>query len=294
MNKKLSNWEHEGWVGVPHSEVLRCLAAELKARKAPTIFKIAVPGSEERARCKHAAALAKRAARDRREGQWELTLPPNTALPGLSLQGNRQRVFYRGIREVKTRVKATTPRPSTSRMLDIVRKAEEDAFSKYTTNEEIWKSLTTKDILPRQELVWKAAETLWKEKEEVWPEVSLGTILGCGLAEFRDEGKVKAGRGGGIYYTRVVQMSEQRVYRRQTSSNDANGAHTIPGGCTTQVYCGLAGRLYGRMGRCNPVGPGLSSLSPECMHKKPQIGVFNFLGRSTANFQRLGWNQEPV
>jgi hypothetical protein len=27
------------------------------------------------------------------------------------------------------------------------------------------------------------------------------------------------GRGGGIYYTRVVQMSEQRVYRRQTSSN---------------------------------------------------------------------------
>jgi hypothetical protein len=45
-----------------------------------------------------------------------------------------------------------------------------------------------------QELVWKAAETLWKEKEEVWPEVSLGTILGCGLAEFRDDkGKVKAG-----------------------------------------------------------------------------------------------------
>jgi ribonuclease HI len=246
MNKKLSNWEHKGWVGVPHSEVLRCLAAELKARKAPTIFKVAVPGSVERARCKQAATLAKRAARDRREGQWELTLPPNTALPGLSLQGNRQRVFYRSIREVKTRVKATTPRPSTSRMLDMVRKAAEDAFSKYATDEEIWKSLTTKDILPRtsqflwkgihnahrigrywdhipeceeravcancddvvedldhillkckcpgQELVWRAAETLWKEKEEVWPEVSLGTILGCGLAEFRDDkGKVKAG-----------------------------------------------------------------------------------------------------
>jgi hypothetical protein len=27
MNKKLSGWEHEGWVGVPHREVLRCLAA---------------------------------------------------------------------------------------------------------------------------------------------------------------------------------------------------------------------------------------------------------------------------
>ncbi|KAJ6582752.1 hypothetical protein B0H10DRAFT_2168247 [Mycena sp. CBHHK59/15] len=183
MNKKLPNWEHEGWVGVPHSGVLRCLAAELKARKAPTIFKIAVPGSEERARCKHATTLANRAARDRRGGQWELTLPPNTALLGLSLQGNRQRVFYRSIHE-------------------------------YTTDEEIWKSLTTKDILPGihnahrigrswdhipeceeravcancnnvvedldhillkckcpgQELVWKASETLWKEKEEEWPE----------------------------------------------------------------------------------------------------------------------------
>jgi hypothetical protein len=40
MNKKLS-----GWVGVPHREVLRCLAAELKARKASTIFKLAAPGS---------------------------------------------------------------------------------------------------------------------------------------------------------------------------------------------------------------------------------------------------------
>ncbi|KAJ6595385.1 hypothetical protein B0H10DRAFT_1664479, partial [Mycena sp. CBHHK59/15] len=246
MNKKLPNWEHEGWVGVPHSGVLRCLAAELKARKAPTIFKIAVPGSEERARCKHATTLAKRAARDRRGEQWRLTLPLNTALPGLSLQGNRQRVFYRSICEVKTRMKATAPRPSTSRMLDIVKKAVEDTFSKYTSDEEIWKSLTTKDILPRasqflwkgihnahrigrywdhipeckeraicancdnvvedldhillkckclgQELVWKAAETLWTEKEEEWPGVSLGTILGCGLAEFRDDkGKMKAG-----------------------------------------------------------------------------------------------------
>jgi ribonuclease HI len=47
---------------------------------------------------------------------------------------------------------------------------------------------------PGQELVWKAAKTLWKEKEEVWLEVSLGTILGCGLVEFRDDkGKAKAG-----------------------------------------------------------------------------------------------------
>ncbi|KAJ7738442.1 hypothetical protein B0H14DRAFT_3097448 [Mycena olivaceomarginata] len=47
---------------------------------------------------------------------------------------------------------------------------------------------------PGQEIIWEAAKTLWLEKEAVWPEVSLGTILGCGLAEFRDDkGKNKPG-----------------------------------------------------------------------------------------------------
>jgi ribonuclease HI len=47
---------------------------------------------------------------------------------------------------------------------------------------------------PGQELVWRAAESLWLEKETHWPPVSLGTILGCGLAEFRDDrGKAKHG-----------------------------------------------------------------------------------------------------
>jgi ribonuclease HI len=59
MNKKLTSWEHEGWVGVPHCDILWCIAAELKARKAPTIFKLAVPGSSSRILCRQAAELAK-------------------------------------------------------------------------------------------------------------------------------------------------------------------------------------------------------------------------------------------
>jgi hypothetical protein len=82
MNKKLTRWEHEGWVGVQHREVLRCLAAEIKARRAPTIFKTAEPGSPDRKMCGQAAKLAKRAARDRMNEAWDLTLPQDTALPG--------------------------------------------------------------------------------------------------------------------------------------------------------------------------------------------------------------------
>ena len=47
---------------------------------------------------------------------------------------------------------------------------------------------------PGQEIVWKAAKTLWLEEEPIWPEVSLGTILGCRLAEFQDvKGKIECG-----------------------------------------------------------------------------------------------------
>ncbi|KAJ7766987.1 hypothetical protein DFH07DRAFT_769658 [Mycena maculata] len=47
---------------------------------------------------------------------------------------------------------------------------------------------------PRQEIIWKVAKALWLEKETSWLEVTLGSILGCGLAEFRDDrGKPKCG-----------------------------------------------------------------------------------------------------
>ncbi|KAJ6572629.1 hypothetical protein B0H10DRAFT_1671065, partial [Mycena sp. CBHHK59/15] len=246
INKKLPAWEHEGWVGVQHRDVLRCLAAELKARKAQTIFAIAKPGSQLRAKCRQASVLAKGAARTPSDEQWVLTLPPGTALPGLSLQGNHQRVFYHSIREIKAKAHALTPRPSTAKMLEIVRREAIDAFGRYVTDTDIWKALRAKDLLPRtaqflwkgmhnahrigkywtyipecaeravcsecddaiedldhillkckcpgREIVWKAAEALWREKEQDWPAMSLGTILGCGLAEFRDKrGRVKEG-----------------------------------------------------------------------------------------------------
>jgi ribonuclease HI len=256
MNKKLPKWEHEGWVGVPHRDVLRCLAAELKARKAPTTFKLAAPGSPERLLCRQATVLAKSAARTPENREWEFM-----ALPGLSLQGNRQRVFYQSIREEKT--KKMTPRPSTMKALELVRKAAEDNFGRYVSDTDIWRAVHVKDLLPRtaqflwkglhnahrignywvhipecedraickecdetedlthilvgckspgRESIWKAAETLWLEKEDRWPAVSLGTILGCGLAEFRDE-KGKLNHGTQQLYRILMSESAYLIWR---------------------------------------------------------------------------------
>jgi ribonuclease HI len=261
MNKKLRRWEHEGWVGVKHRDILRCVAAELKARKAPTFFKEAKPGTPERAECKKAARLAKRAARAPTIEAWDMTLPPGMALPGLSLIDNRQKLFYRSIREEKT--KKLAPRASTDKKLKVIRDGVHKSFGRHVSDADIWNSIRTKDFLPRpaqflwksihnahkigsywthipeceeravckdcdmledlehilvgcgspgQELIWEAAKTLWLEKETTWPEVSLGTILGCGLADFRDDsGKID--RGAQRLYWILMSESAYQIWR---------------------------------------------------------------------------------
>ncbi|KAJ6533006.1 RnaseH-domain-containing protein, partial [Mycena capillaripes] len=40
---------------------------------------------------------------------------------------------------------------------------------------------------PGQDIIWNLAKELWLKKQPTWPELSLGNILGCGLATFNDE-----------------------------------------------------------------------------------------------------------
>ncbi|KAJ6630372.1 hypothetical protein B0H10DRAFT_1774729 [Mycena sp. CBHHK59/15] len=65
---------------------------------------------------------------------------------------------------------------------------------------------------PRHELIWGAAKALWLEKESHWPEVSLGSILGCGLAEFRDDGG-KAKHGTQRLYQILMSESAYLIWR---------------------------------------------------------------------------------
>ncbi|KAJ7655883.1 hypothetical protein B0H17DRAFT_956270, partial [Mycena rosella] len=37
---------------------------------------------------------------------------------------------------------------------------------------------------PGRKMIWKLAEELWLKKNPTWPELSIGNILGCGLASF--------------------------------------------------------------------------------------------------------------
>ncbi|KAJ7208622.1 hypothetical protein GGX14DRAFT_365373 [Mycena pura] len=65
---------------------------------------------------------------------------------------------------------------------------------------------------PGRELIWAAARTLWLERATVWPELSLGTILGCGLAEFRD-GNGKVDQGARRLYRILISESAYLIWR---------------------------------------------------------------------------------
>ncbi|KAJ7093994.1 hypothetical protein B0H15DRAFT_905021 [Mycena belliarum] len=76
---------------------------------------------------------------------------------------------------------------------------------------------------PGQALIWAAAKNLWLEKETSWPEVSLGTILGCGLAEFRGDGG-KTDRGTQRLYQILISESAYLIWRlRNERVIDRNG-----------------------------------------------------------------------
>ncbi|KAJ6528047.1 hypothetical protein B0H19DRAFT_1334165, partial [Mycena capillaripes] len=154
MNRKLSSWEHEGWVNVKHRDVLRCLAAELKARKGPTFFQKTEPGSSSRDYYQKATLLAKQAAQRNIVSPIDLSVPDGMALPGMSSVNNRQRSFYRRIREAKNRTVLT--RTATRKQLDLVKKSAIEALEKHVSDEEIWIAARGKDILPR------SAQFLWK------------------------------------------------------------------------------------------------------------------------------------
>jgi ribonuclease HI len=65
---------------------------------------------------------------------------------------------------------------------------------------------------PGPEIIWKVAKKLWPGKEPNWPEVSLGSILGCGLMRFEDE-RGKEAPGTRRLYRILVSESAYTIWK---------------------------------------------------------------------------------
>ncbi|KAJ7908071.1 hypothetical protein B0H13DRAFT_2233358 [Mycena leptocephala] len=188
-----SSREDRGWIGVANNGPLRALAAGLRMRAAKTILLYQNP---------------------RPQGCIHLEVPRDKQLQGAKLSSMTQSMAYRGIKEMHKPVS----RPKTDENVKIVQEAVKNIFSFHPKSPAIWKSIRHKEISywtnipecedrancvhcgeveslehillecpsPGQNEIWRLAEELWTKKHPDWPTVSMGSILGSGLARFKD------------------------------------------------------------------------------------------------------------
>ncbi|KAJ7896822.1 hypothetical protein B0H13DRAFT_2234446 [Mycena leptocephala] len=118
-----------------------------------------------------------------------------------------QAVAYAGIRERKT----ASARLTTEANTKLIQTSIHECYGFLPTTQQIWKSIRHKDFtrqirnflwktihgayhtgkywlhIPEwQAEVWQLAQEMWQKKHPTWPVLSMGSILGCGLASIRD------------------------------------------------------------------------------------------------------------
>ncbi|KAJ7060273.1 hypothetical protein C8F01DRAFT_1084034 [Mycena amicta] len=221
MGKQLTQWEDQGWTGVRDRAVLQCLAAELRSRSGRTTFREedAVTTNIRRAR-----ELAITGCSRSSSTRIHLQVPEETHLPGAKLVGTKQKVLYQAIRESKN--KKRKARAGTDRRIKLIQEHVLHDYDKVVSKEDIWIAARNKDFSrqlrnfmwrsnhdsfyignkcrtcgetedikhilldcnePGQAEIWATAEELWRKDNSSWPITKVGAILGCGLAEFKDD-----------------------------------------------------------------------------------------------------------
>ncbi|KAJ7046149.1 hypothetical protein C8F04DRAFT_938809 [Mycena alexandri] len=80
---------------------------------------------------------------------------------------------------------------------------------------------------PGQQQVWELAKNLWLKKHGVWPELSLGAILGSGLASITDE-KGRNLPGASRLYRILISESFFAIWKIRNDCVIGNGGVPLP------------------------------------------------------------------
>ncbi|KAJ7483379.1 hypothetical protein FB451DRAFT_1393485 [Mycena latifolia] len=80
---------------------------------------------------------------------------------------------------------------------------------------------------PGQSQIWALAKELWLRKHPIWPEPSLGSVLGCGLANFTDD-KGRDLPGTSRLYRILVSESIFTIWKIRNESVIARSGDALP------------------------------------------------------------------
>ncbi|KAJ7149858.1 hypothetical protein C8R43DRAFT_951819 [Mycena crocata] len=213
-----SRIEDRGWIGIQYGSQTRALAATIRKRTAPTIIAVKKDGNRG---ITEVARLSRCAAGDQEADTATVDISDHGIL-GAKLSKLTQALAYRGIKELRKKVS----RKATNTVIEMVQAALKASFAHVPTAATIWKSIRHKDIsrpirtflwkslhercmmriasgnfgktfpnarielyaaTAKRQRIWALAREFWGKKHAIWPQLSLGGILGCSLATFKDE-----------------------------------------------------------------------------------------------------------
>ncbi|KAJ7481429.1 hypothetical protein B0H11DRAFT_2419616 [Mycena galericulata] len=80
---------------------------------------------------------------------------------------------------------------------------------------------------PGQAKIWELAETLWKKKHPEWPQLSMGAIMGCALANFTDE-KGRPLPGANRLYRIIITESIYLIWKTRCDSVIGHAGKPVP------------------------------------------------------------------
>ncbi|KAJ7806269.1 ribonuclease H-like protein [Mycena leptocephala] len=216
MSKNVAKWEDKGWVGVPNREPIKALLANLRERTETTTLAV-VKGSGS---VDSAANLARDGSVKELCDIIDLRIQPDFQLS--AIKELRETVHRKStdenIRATQEAVKLLYKKKPTAAA---IWKSIRNQDISHQIKNFLWKTIhgahrirkfwsnipdmedrancqhcgvleTMEHILlqctrPGQAEIWKLAEELWLMKDDTWPALSMGTLLGCGLANFKGE-----------------------------------------------------------------------------------------------------------
>ena len=134
LTKNLRNWEQKGWLGVANGDIFSTIIARIQWRKGKTYLRW-TKGHSGTAGNEAADKLAGQGARlPQPPDNDSLVAPPGEMSPGATLVKLDQRDFYRILRDKRK----MPPRRSTTRNVEEVQDAIQEAFNTKPTRERVW------------------------------------------------------------------------------------------------------------------------------------------------------------
>ncbi|KAJ7601415.1 hypothetical protein B0H17DRAFT_969783, partial [Mycena rosella] len=155
LTTRLQALEDRGWIGIAEREPLRALAAELKARTAPTFFR---EGDREIG-CEKAAQLARQGCSEQdkvavsKTSKIVFEVQQSLQLRGAKLSSLTQATAYAGIKELK----ASVTRKASDNSVKQITIASQLNFNSLPSPAQVWKSIRHKDFTRQvRNLLWKS------------------------------------------------------------------------------------------------------------------------------------------